>query len=230
VLAAAAAFVAGTTGWLPRTGVDASLLVAFVLLAGTCLATVMTAFDRGARQPTRPGEAVGRAARRVVERLSRIAAQAEAEPERFGARRVAALRRALVTASDPDLLPWIPADVRGRAELLLARAIAAQAGPRWASDPVAHAEVASLLARAAANLEDPRAAEADRRALAAAPAAPRARPRARDRVRLRIRPATRIAAGLSLREAPDENQAALEAEALAEAERAPQGRRLTVIP
>jgi hypothetical protein len=109
---------------------------------------------------------VGRAARRALRnalRLSRLAARA---PERFGPRHVAALRRTVAMLADPLVVAWIPADVRGRAELLLARAIASSGGARWAHDAQICAEIRGLLLAAADHLVEPAPAEQDLRALA----------------------------------------------------------------
>jgi hypothetical protein len=107
------------------------------------------------------GEVVGRAARRTLGRIARLANLAEKSPHQFGPRRVAALRRAIAAVRDPDVSPWIPSDLLGRAELLLARAVALQAGQRWVRDPQRRADVGDLLRRAARHLDDPRSADAD---------------------------------------------------------------------
>jgi hypothetical protein len=174
VMAAIAAFVALTTGWLPRTHMDIALVAAVVIVAGASLAAVITALDRVRAPVTYEGEVVGRAARRIVRRIARIAALAENDGAHLGPRHVAALRRALSAAADPALSSWIPEDVRGRTELLLARAIAREAGTHFPRDAAVAAEVRSLLVRAADHLEDPRGARLDVAALDASPVKARA--------------------------------------------------------
>jgi hypothetical protein len=111
------------------------------------------------------GEVVGRAARRTLGRIARLASLAEKSPHQFGPRRVAALRRAIAAVRDPDVAPWIPSDLLGRTELLLARTVALQAGQRWVRDPQRRADVGELLRLAARHLDDPRSAHADLEAM-----------------------------------------------------------------
>ncbi|MEJ7731805.1 MAG: hypothetical protein WKG00_21665 [Polyangiaceae bacterium] len=117
--------------------------------------------SRGTATRVLRGEVVGRAARRILGRIARLANLAEKSPHQFGPRRVTALRRAIAAVRDPDVSPWIPSDLLGRAELLLARAVALQAGQRWVRDPEQRADVGDLLRRAARHLDDPRSADAD---------------------------------------------------------------------
>jgi hypothetical protein len=228
VVAGAVAFAAISTGWLPSSHAEAGLVVLVVIAAGASLAAVLQTLDRAWLAKTRPGAAVGKAARRVARRIARLAAHAERRPDQFGARRLSALRRALSAAADPEVAPWIPDDVRGRAELLLARAIAAHAGPRWALDPMARAEVRALLSRAAANLADPGPAEADLAAIDTSVAPLGARGSSRyNGLRLRSAAPVRIAP-LACREREAEAEAEL-AEELGR-ERVPEAARLTVVP
>lgn len=167
---AAAAFVTSTSGWQPEAGTARALVLALVIFAGLSLALLLRALDQpprreraglSARTTVLPAEVVGRAARRTLGRIARLATQAERHPHQFGPRRVAALRRAIAAVRDPDVSPWIPTDLLGRAELLLARAVALQAGQRWVRDPQRRADVGDLLRRAARHLDDPRSADAD---------------------------------------------------------------------
>ncbi|MEO7328794.1 MAG: hypothetical protein ABI193_09470, partial [Minicystis sp.] len=128
---------------------------------------------------TRPGKVVSRSARRLLQRLTKLAWQAARSPERFGPRRIGALESTLAAAADPELERWIPADVRGRAELLLARAGAAAGGPVWADDPATRRRTRELLASAAGHLLDPEPAALDLAALDRAHRGARVAPRAR---------------------------------------------------
>ena len=109
--------------------------------------------------PTQRGELVGRAAGRALRSLGRLARAARTSPRSFGPRRVAALRLALAAVSSPDVARWLPVDLRGRVELLLARAIAARFA--WHQSAIARREIEGLLARATRHLDDARPAEAD---------------------------------------------------------------------
>jgi len=219
-LAVAAAFVALTTGWLPRTHAGVFLVIAVVIGAGACLAAVISTLDRARTLPTREGQAVGRAAKRVMKRIARLAARAADERSSFGPRHITSLRRALAAASDPSLASWIDEDVRGRVELLLARALAKEAGARLPRDAVMVADVRAMLVRASEHLEDPSAALVDLAALDAS---------------LWRTSRRRIKAPSSLDLSPAimlEDEARLVEEALAEDDLAlrPEARRLGVIP
>ncbi|UQA62494.1 hypothetical protein [Polyangium aurulentum] len=228
VLAAAVAFVAMSSGWVPTSHAEVGLVVLVVIGAGASLAAVMQTLDRAWLAKTRPGAAVGKAARRVARRIARLSAHAERRPDQFGVQRLSALRRALSAAADPEVAPWIPDDVRGRTELLLARAIAAHAGPRWALDPAARAEVRALLLRAASNLADPAPAEADLAAIDASTAPVAARGSSRHRkLRFRTVPPARIAPLPRLGSDADAEAELAEELGL---ERAAQAPRLTVVP
>ncbi|WP_437999088.1 hypothetical protein WMF26_03040 [Sorangium sp. So ce185] len=160
-LVAACAFVAATGGFrLSGVGATAAT-VALVIAGGLSLAAVLRALDAPRERLTVRGAVVGRAARRALRSALRLARQAARAPERFGPRRVAALRRTLSMLADPLIADWIPADVRGRAELLLARAIAASAGARWTRDASVRDEVRSLLRSAADHLIEPTPARLD---------------------------------------------------------------------
>src|SRR5262249_18510793 len=156
--------------WYPTSIEELALCLGGVISGGLSLAAIFRATDRfGIAAETRSGEQIGRGARRVLRRLSRLAAQAERSPERFGARRIATLPRTLAAAVEPDLLPWTRADVRGRGELLLARAEAKLGGPSWAGEEVRRRRISELLRTAAAELTDPGPAEADLAAIDHAP-------------------------------------------------------------
>ncbi len=170
-LAVASATLMGwLVGWTPHTAVDVLLCVGGVIAGGMSLAAILRAVDRRDPLSTESGVIVGRASRRVVRRLSKLALQARTEPASFGPRRIAALRRTLHAARSPEIARWVPADLRGRAALLLARAIAAHAPGRWMADAPRRAEIAALLARATEDLSDPRPAAADLAALKRRPA------------------------------------------------------------
>ena len=194
VLAASVAFIAVTTGWLPGSHLEVAMMIVTVIATGACLAAVLQALDQARPLPTCEAEPVGHAARLVAQRLARLSTCAAEDAARFGPRRINALRRALAAAADPTLLSWIPDDVRGRAELLLARAIVAQARPGWTRDAAVRAEVRSLLVRATEHLDEPGDAEADLVKLDAAPLPPSdVAPAARGREPLRRRFRARFA-------------------------------------
>ncbi|WP_438017968.1 hypothetical protein WMF18_02275 [Sorangium sp. So ce315] len=161
VLVAGCAFVAATGGWELRGAGATAATVALVIAGGLSLAAVLRALDAPRERLTVRGAVVGRAARRALRRALRLARHAARAPERFGPRRVTALRRTLAMLADPLIADWIPADVRGRAELLLARAIAASVGARWARDAGVRAEVRGLLLAAADHLSEPTPARLD---------------------------------------------------------------------
>lgn len=161
VLVAGCAFVAATGGWELRGAGATAATVALVIAGGLSLAAVLHAIDAPRERLTVRGAVVGRAARRALRRALRLARHAARAPERFGPRRVTALRRTLAMLADPLIADWIPADVRGRAELLLARAIAASVGARWARDAGVRAEVRGLLLAAADHLSEPTPARLD---------------------------------------------------------------------
>lgn len=161
LLVAACAFVAATGGWELRGVGATAATVALVIAGGLSLAAVLRALDAPRERLTVRGAVVGTAARRALRRALRLAHHAARAPERFGPRRVTALRRTLSMLADPLIADWIPADVRGRAELLLARAIAASAGARWTRDASVRSEVRALLLAAADHLIEPTPARLD---------------------------------------------------------------------
>jgi hypothetical protein len=170
-LAVASATLMGwLVGWTPHTALDVSLCVGGVIAGGMSLAAILRAVDRRDPLSTESGVIVGRAARRVVRRLAKLAHHARTAPSGFGARRIAALRRSLHAAGSPEISRWVPPDLRGRAALLLARAIAAHAAGRWMADAPRRAEIAALLTRAVEDLSDPRPAAADLAVLKRRPA------------------------------------------------------------
>jgi hypothetical protein len=157
----AVAFIAATGG-LELHGAGATVAaVALVIAGGTSLAAVLHALDAPRERLTLRGAVVGRAARRALRRTLRLARRAARAPERFGPRRVAALRKTLAMLADPLIADWIPADVRGRAELLLARAITTSAGARWTRDARVLTEVRALLLAAVDHLAEPTPARMD---------------------------------------------------------------------
>lgn len=162
----AVVFVIASTGWRPTSNAGLLLCVLTIAAGGLSLATVLRAFDRHAVQPTRRGAEVGRAARAVLDRMARVADEARRGPAL--AEHVAALRGAIARAEDPELVPWIPRDVRGRAELLLARVVAATTGPAWSSYEAPRREVRALLVAATWHLDDATPAQADLAAMAPA--------------------------------------------------------------
>ncbi|HVK64463.1 MAG TPA: hypothetical protein VM694_08315 [Polyangium sp.] len=231
VLAASAAFIAITTGWLPQSHAEVAMVMVTVIVAGACLATVLLALDRARPLPTCEAEPVGHAARLVAQRLARLATCAAEDAARFGPRRINALRRALSAAADPALATWIPDDVRGRAELLLARAIVAHARPGWTRDAAVRAEVRGLLVRAATHLDEPAVAAADLVRLDAAPLPPTdavASAQGREPLRKRIRQRLASEPGAAADETAAEEEAQRE-EMLPRARRRRE-RRADVIP
>lgn len=182
---AAVVVVLAGTSWRPMTAGDVVVALSLLVAGGASLATVMRVTDRATLFGTRRGEEIGRAARKVVVRLARLASMARRTPNDFGSRRVRALRRTLAAASHPDVARWIPSDLRGRAELLLARSLARQAGPRWASNAKTAHEVRELLLDAAHHMASPAPAENDLDAIArsSAPHGARIEPAADDDAR-----------------------------------------------
>jgi hypothetical protein len=161
LLAFAFTFVAATGGWDPRGPGGIAITLALVIAGGLSLATVLRALDAPRERLTLRGDVVGRSARTALRRTLRLARHARRSPERFGPRRVAALRQALAMLTDPLVADWIAADVRGRTELLLARALAASAGARWPRDVRLQTEIRSLLLSAAKHLAEPMPARSD---------------------------------------------------------------------
>jgi hypothetical protein len=177
-------FVTMTSGWQPAGWSGRGLISLLVLAGGASLALLLRAMDRVTGKPVLRADVVGRNARRTVARISRLALRAEQSPYDFGARRVLALRRAIAATRDPDVAPWVGRDLLGRAELLLARALALHSGPRWIDDPARHADVCDLLRRAMDHLSDPAPAMGDLESVPARVA--RATPRRR-RIQLQRR-------------------------------------------
>lgn len=170
VFVAGAMFVACTSRWVPTSPEELLLCLLGLVSGGLSLAAVFRATDRAsAPRLTRSGEEIGRGARLILRRMARLATQAERSPDAFGPRRVAALRRALLAADEPEISPWIPADVRGRGELLLARAETRLSGPSWAREEARRRHIRELLLTAKESLADPGPAEADLAAIDHAP-------------------------------------------------------------
>ncbi len=173
LLVALTALVAWAMGWQPASVVDVAAAVPVVVFGGVSLAAVLRAADRTGRVHVQRAEVVGRNARRVLRRLARLEQQARSGHVDPG--RASALRSALATAVDPEIAPWIPADVRGRAELLLARVLLASTRPSRLAQSMALHEARGLLLRAAQALDDAAPACADLAAVSRAPARRRAR-------------------------------------------------------
>ena len=214
LLVAAWALMARAAGWMPVGLLGTAATVALVIAGGLSLALVLRALDAPREErPTVRGELVAQAARRALCRAARLAEIAERAPARFGPRQVAALRDARRMLSAPQVAAWIPADVRGRTELLLARTLAATAGPRWSEDERLRGEVRALLLSAAEHLAEPAPAESDLVALGALHGA--------ERRRIAASPARAGAGGGGADRTggePDRSEEAAEAEAEAEAE------------
>jgi hypothetical protein len=169
------AVIARSSRWSPHTLADLGLGALAILLGGGSLAAVMLGLDRNRRPLTRSGEEVRRDARAVLDRLVAVASRGERIPHALTKPDLASLTRALASAGTLERAPWIPDDVRGRAELLLARTIAALAGHAWADDEARRDRVRALLTSAAAKLADPAPALEDLAALDGAPRGPRLR-------------------------------------------------------
>ena len=163
------AVIARSSHWSPHTLADLGLGALAILLGGGSLAAVMLGLDRNRRPLTRSGEEVRRDARAVLDRLVAIANRGERTPHALTKPDLASLTRALASAATLERAPWIPDDVRGRAELLLARSIAALAGHAWADDDARRDRVRALLTSAAAKLADPAPALDDLAAIDGAP-------------------------------------------------------------
>ena len=178
-----ACFVTMTSGFTPSGPTARALVMVLVLVGGASLALLLRAVDRVTSAPILRGDLVGRRARRTVAGIARLAARAERSPHTFCPRQLAALRRAIAATRDPDVAPWIAPNVVGRAELLLARALALHGGPRWIDNGSRRADVCDLLRRAARDLADPAPALAD---LESVPGA-RSRRRMTTRRRIEVR-------------------------------------------
>ena len=163
------AIVARSSHWSPHTASDLGLGTLAIILGGGSLAAVMLGLDRNKRPLTRSGEEVRRDARGVLDRFLDVAERAERTPHELTTPDLVKLARALASADTLERAPWISDDVRGRAELLLARSIAALAGHAWAANDARRDHVRALLTSAAAKLADPAPARADLAALDGAP-------------------------------------------------------------
>jgi hypothetical protein len=163
------AVVARSSHWSPHTISDLGLGALAIILGGGSLAAVMLGLDRNKRPLTRSGEEVRRDARGVLDRFIDLAERAERTPHELTTPDLAKLALVLASAETLERAPWIPDDVRGRAELLLARTIAALAGHAWAADDARRDRVRALLTSAAAKLADPAPARDDLAALDGAP-------------------------------------------------------------
>jgi hypothetical protein len=198
------AFLVRSVGWSPESLSDVALCVAVVAAGGLSLAAIFRTMDRTARQLTQPAVIVARGTRRVLRKLASLSRCAERAAEHFDARHVAALSSALAAAAEPEIARWIPADVRGRGELLLARAETRLGGPGWTRDDARRERVRELLLAAASRLADPQPAEADLAALDQAPAALRAPPPRRICVSVAVEPARTVNRASPSEEPPDE--------------------------
>jgi hypothetical protein len=138
-----------------------------VLMGGLSLALVLRAIDRGEVAVVREGDVIRQRASSVLHSLAGLETHADrafADP-----RSIHWLRRVLTAAADADIEPWIPADVRGRAELLLAREIAAYQGHALADRRAVREEIAGLLTAATSHLDDASPARSDLAALEQSP-------------------------------------------------------------
>jgi len=175
----ATALVAWSVGWRPATIDRFAAALPMIALGGLSLAAVLRSVDRASPVLVRRGDIVGRRARGVLVSLAGL--EAHAHRAFVDPRSIHWLRRVLVAAADPEIAPWIPIDVRGRAELLLAREIAVYQGTAFTHRAAARGEVATLLVAASEHLDDASPARADLAALEAGPSTPNHRPpRARE--------------------------------------------------
>ena len=162
VIASAAAWA---TGWRPASALDLAVVAAAIVLGGASLAAVLAALDRGSVPISRRGDVVGAEAQAILRRMTRLALLLRRGRMVHGT--AGALRRAIDAAADPELARWISCDLRGRAELLLARALAATSRRRIS--PAARRDIRELLGAAAEHLDQPGPAHADLAALDRAP-------------------------------------------------------------
>jgi len=175
VIAGVLAFIAWTMRSQPMSMIDVALRLAIVIVGGASLAAVLHATDRAALPTTHSAEIMGQRVRRILRNMARLSCDVACSPSDLGPRRVTALKRLLTALHDPEIERWIPIDVRGRAELLLARACAREGGPAWAKNVKLRSEVRALLSAATRHLADPSAAESDLAALDHAAAVSRSR-------------------------------------------------------
>lgn len=152
---AAGAIAAVLTGWRPDCSADVALVGAAVLFGGASLGAVLGSRDHLVVHSVR-SEQVCAHARPLLRRMIRLAALIRRG--RLARDQAGALRRALSASADPDLAAWIPRDVRGRAQLLLARVVVATQPSLPAH---ARREVRALLTAAASHLDDAAPAVAD---------------------------------------------------------------------
>lgn len=163
------AAVARSSHWSPHTISDLGLGALAIILGGVSLAAVMLGLDRTTLPLTSSGEEVRRDARGVLDRFIDLAERAERTPHELTLPDVVKLAFALASAETLERSPWIPDDVRGRGELLLARSLAAFAGHAWAADDARRDDVRARLISAAAKLADPTPAHDDLAVLDGAP-------------------------------------------------------------
>jgi hypothetical protein len=129
------AFAAWSSGWRLASVENLASAVPLVVFAGFSLAAVLRAVDRSGPPVVRRGDVIGRRAGSILRSLAGL--EAHAHRASVDPRSIRWLRRVLAATTDPEIAPWIPADVRGRAELLLAREIAAYQGAAFAARPAA---------------------------------------------------------------------------------------------
>ena len=153
----ALALGAWSASFRPSSLLDLALCAGAVLVGGLSLAMVWSALDHRGRARSRRGDVVGAEAREVLRRLTHLGAVMKRG--RVSAALTASLRCALSAADEDAVAAWVPADVRGRAELLLARAVATIRGRAWTD--AGRTEVRALLTAAAAHLDEPAPAHAD---------------------------------------------------------------------
>jgi hypothetical protein len=158
------AFIAILEGFRPASADHLVAAVPLVVLAGVSLAAILRALDRAGGGVVRPGDVIGARAASVLRSLAGL--EEHAHRALVDPRSIHWLRRVLVAAEDPEIAPWIPADVRGRAELLLAREIAAYRRAAFAGRIAGRGEITALLAAASEHLDDASPARADLAAIA----------------------------------------------------------------
>jgi hypothetical protein len=169
------AVLARSSHWSPHSVSDLGLCALAVLLGGGSLAAVMHGLDRNRSPLTSSGEDVGRHARSVLDRLIDLAERAQRTPHELTAPDIVQIALALASAATLEQAPWIPDDVRGRAQLLLARTTATLGGRAWAASDALRDHVRARLTSAATLLADPTPARRDLAALDDAPRSARLR-------------------------------------------------------
>jgi hypothetical protein len=146
--------------WERGTASDSAILFGAIGLAGASLAVFLRASDSEPHDSCSSREMQQRVATQV-ETMVRIVKRLRRAPETVKSSEAMALRAALSLASKPGPNRFLPLDLCGRVELVLARALAARKGLMWSADRRLRIEVRGLLVDAAAHLADPSPANAD---------------------------------------------------------------------